>query len=226
MGVLRDVFLHPVVEQHICSYNKDSPVYRCVLHIHRFAVEYRLLGGVVAVAFVVEPDVSELGCLFLEDYIVDRHKLKVHNLHLVVVVSIAVAGSLRVVVSTLGGIPKRVVTVLVHYRGGNLLILLLGELVSRKPFELHNGNGAEVPSVCEVRQRGVVGVVVDKVRRVYILLFNSVVGVIGSFDDGDTAGHQVLNAAAVDSVVKIIPRKGHLRCQLCGNLGVCLYVGI
>ena len=226
MHVLRDVFLNSVVEHEVCAYNVDASVDGSVLHVHCLAVKHRLLRSVVGAALVVESYVAKLRLLLLEYDVVNRHELKVHNLHLELIVSVAVAVAYGLVVVALGAVAQWVVSVAVHHRLGNLLVLLLGKLVSSQTLELHDGHRAEVSSVGEVRHVGVVRVVMNEVRRVYILLTDAVVGVVGALGNSDAAGNQVLNATTVDAVVKVIPRQCHLRGKLCGNLSVRLDVGV
>ena len=126
----------------------------------------------------------------------------------------------------MGSVAQRVVSVAVHYRLSNLLVLLLGELISSKALELHDGDSAEVASIGEVSHVRVIRVIVDEVGWVYVLLADSVVRVVGALGNSDAAGNKVLNTTAIDAVVEVVPRKGHLGCQLRSNLGISFDVGV
>ena len=154
-------------------------------------------------ALVVETNVSKTRLLLLEDDVVNANELKVKDFDGVLVVSVVVA--LHTWVVPRAHQSARVIAKAVHNRPCHLLVLVLGELVPCGSLKFRDAHTLYVACVGYIRKVGVRGKAVDKECWVYIVLNDSVVGVVAALGDGNTAGDEVFDIAPKNALVEVIP---------------------
>ena len=201
--VLRDVRALPVSEHRFRAYHKASRVHTPHIHLVWLSIKDPVVLCLMLHALEVEANVSEPALLFLEVHRVDRDKLKVQDLHHVLIVT--VDGSHEPVVVVRRVESGRVVVVLVLDFVCDLLVLLLCELITSQPLQLLDRDTLDVASIYDVAEVGVLRVAVYEVDWVHILQLNALVGVVASFDHSHAKGNQILDCPSECSVVEVCP---------------------
>ena len=193
--VLRDVGLQTVVEEHIAPHDVATPVHHGVIEGSDRTLVNGVGRGFVVLTLLVEPSISEPALLFFKVHGIDRDELEVQDLDHVFIIPKLVALQVVVVpgLTHLG----LVVPVLL----GSLLcddfVLLFSELIARDALQFVYRDALYVTSVNQVTEVRVFGIAMHELCRIDIAGFDSLVGVVVSFDNCHTQRCEVINTTPV-----------------------------